>query len=157
MKVVVAAVLIAALVGCSSKSDLQTPFMPGPEQGIEGTVIFWEGDFMPLIPENQSQGRLIPVERTLAVFEAANFDDVVGSPSDGGFYSEVHTGLVAMTTSDEEGRYDVSLSPGTYSVFVLEDGYYYASGSVGDVIQPVTVERDRVSTLDIDITYEATF
>ncbi|MCB2231164.1 carboxypeptidase-like regulatory domain-containing protein [bacterium] len=157
MKVVVAAVLIVALVGCSSESELQTPFIPGPGQGVEGMVVFWEGDFMPLIPENQSQGRLIPVERTLAVFEAANFDDVVGSPSNGGFYSEVHTRLVAMTTSDEEGRYDLSLAPGTYSVFVLENGYYYANGSDGEAIQPVTVERDRISTLNIDITYEATF
>lgn len=157
MRTFFAAMVIAALVGCSSESGLRSPSAPSPGQGVEGVVVFWEGDFMPPLPEDQPQGELIPVERTLAVFEAAGFDDVVGSPSDGGFYSAVNTPLVALTESGQDGRYELSLAPGTYSVFVIENGLFYANGSDGEAIQPVTVERDRISELDIDITYQATF
>ena len=147
-------VLFALLVvaGCSHEGDLKSPSIPGTLQGVEGTVSFWEGDFMPVMPD----GAIMPVSRTIAVFEAAGFDDVVLA-QDGGFFSEVHTRLVGLTQSDHDGRYELTVPPGTYSVFVVENGLYYASGGTDEAIQPVTVVRDAFSTLNIDITYQATF
>ena len=36
--------------------------------------------------------------------------------------------LVAKTTSDSKGFYEINLAPGSYSIFLLEDGELYARG-----------------------------
>jgi len=64
---------------------------------------------------------------------------------------------LAQGTSDSAGYYEVALSAGRYSVFVVEGERWYANGDDGRHIQPVTVYVDSVVVFDIRITYEATF
>ena len=122
------------------------------EQGVWGNVWFWSGNFMPI-----SRGEICQVERTIYIFEPARKEDVeqIGYSS---FYSEVNTNLVASIDSDADGFFQVELEPGDYSVFVEENGDYYANGFGGDgQISPFEVEEGKLTELHLNITYKAVF
>jgi hypothetical protein len=160
---VVAVALLVAVPGCRWISD-DYPDCPDTElppthghrvtieQGIWGDVWFWEGDFMPVCPS----GTVTAVAREMRVYEVAGFDDVdvVGYSC---FYTAVHTPLVAVVQSDEDGFFEVTLEPGRYSVFAVEDTLLYANGFDGyGNIYPVTVDTAQVIGFTFDITYLAT-
>ncbi len=124
-------------------------------KGVWGTVLFWEGDFMPSIGPDMPRGRVCPVSRELYFHTATPSDSVLSERS--GFYKEIYTPLVAVVTSDNEGFYQVDLPPGKYSVFVKEDSLFYADRSDSIHFNPVTIVPNSVQRFDIDITYKATF
>ena len=124
-------------------------------QGVWGTVLFWEGDFMPTTDLESPRGKICPVTRELYIHTATPDDSVLRVSSS--FFKEIYTRLVAVVISDNEGFYQVNLPPGKYSIFVKEDTLFYAGISDGIHIQPVTVVQDSVQRLDIDITYKAVF
>ncbi len=129
------------------------------QQGIGGRIWFWEGDFMP--PIGCDSGTIEPVSREVFIYELTSFDQVVprGVHS---FYSEVKTQLVATVRSDENGFFEITLPRGTYSIFVKEDGRFYAfafdlSEGHGGYAAPAAVITDTVSFIPIDINHKATF
>ena len=131
------------------------------KQGLCGHVMFWEGDFMPMI--DGRSGRPLDsrkptgVVRPVLIYEltSSHHVDRVGY---GGFYREIRTKRVAETWSDTLGFFQVELPVGRYSVFVQEDSLYYANRFDGyDRILPITVKKDSVSKLQFDITYKASF
>ncbi|MBI5233056.1 MAG: Ig-like domain-containing protein [Deltaproteobacteria bacterium] len=119
-------------------------------QGVWGTVRFWEGDFMPVIPS----GTITPVVREIFIHKVTTAN-VSGT---GPFFASVPTELVAKVSSDATGFYQAELAVGTYSVFVKEGASFYANilGGQGQ-IQPVEVLSNTVTELQIDITYKASF
>jgi hypothetical protein len=158
MRLIALFIILPAMVSCSADraNNSDGSELDLPQQGVVGTVLFWEGDFMPMPDPEVAGGSITPVMRTVYIFEAAGVDDVVGVDY-GGFYSEVKTPLVAIVTSDDKGRFGVNLEVGTYSLFVMEDGDYYANLWSSEYVQPVTVETNLVSEVNIDINYKATF
>jgi hypothetical protein len=60
--------------------------------------------------------------------------------------------------SDREGYFEAELPPGMYSIFVRENGYYYATrvDGVGYVF-PVNVDEGGTVEVQFDITYKATY
>jgi len=150
---------IAIMAGCSGDNDSAKPISPAPsiEQGIYGRVEFWEGDFMPVVLPDEPSGTVTPVKRKIFFFEKTTFNDVV-QEGYGAFYSEIKTNLMATAESGTDGRYEISLPPGDYSVFVRENDLYYANGSNGDgYIWMVTVPPDETTEYIIKITHTATF
>lgn len=121
------------------------------EQGLWGDIWFWKGDFMPGV----SSGVICQVERTVYIYERTTFDDVE-QISYSPFYSEISTNLVATVTSNSEGFFQVELEPGTYSIFVMENGNFYSNlfGSGGEIF-PVEIEPGSVTAVQFDITYQA--
>ncbi|MCK4632307.1 MAG: carboxypeptidase regulatory-like domain-containing protein [candidate division Zixibacteria bacterium] len=154
---VVCALLIVA--GCSGDNDSTQPISLAPsiDQGVYGQVDFWEGNFMPMpYPENPDGG-ITPVSRTIFFYEKTTFSDVVPEGY-GTFYSEIKTNLIATTESGTDGRYEISLPPGEYSVFVRENDLYYANGSDGEgYIWLVTVPQGETTEFVIEITHAAYF
>ena len=123
------------------------------EQGIWGDVWFWEGDFMPPCPT----GTVTAVSREMRIHELAGLDDV-DPPGYGRFYSAVHTPLVAVVQSGENGFFEVALEPGHYSIFAVEDTLLYANWFAGGGnINPVTVDPGAVTGITFDITYLLTW
>jgi hypothetical protein len=121
---------------------------------LSGTVLFWEGDFMPGVPT----GTKTPVVRDVYVYEAASLDQVTKAHEfSDGFYSDIRTNLVAVATSDADGRFSLRLPAGRYSLFVMEDGLYYANGFESEYIYPVTVAARETTTVVFDITYQSSF
>ena len=130
-------------------------------QGIRGTVLFWHGFFV--FPDDYRQYRK-PVERELRIYELTTLDpndvDIVSIDSnEGNFFSAVHTGLVAVVQSEcREGRFEIELPPGRYSVFAVEDGQFYARNlTPGGEINPVHVRLGTFADIEFDITYGATW
>ena len=145
---------IFALPSCAGRGE--APAEDGVPQGIAGTVRFHEGDFMPG-PETRARGSMTPVRRELRIHHAAGQDSVVPA-GEGGFFSRVLTPLAGTTVSDDSGRFAISLPPGRYSVFVVEDSLLYANLFDGrGYVFPVTVLPDSVAHVRVDITYRATY
>ena len=125
-------------------------------QGVWGTILKIEGDCMPGIvgEERPNPCRVFPVIREVLVFEYTTDKDVVYSLIYPTFYEKVNTKLIARTTSDNEGFFELALQPGKYSVFVIEDGLLYAAGCDGlGGINPLTVELSNVSEHIFKISY----
>lgn len=158
MRAMLLAVTMLALSACSS-DQATNPLgaQPDtPEQGVAGLVTFHEGDFMPVTEPQLPNGSITPVERMVYIFEPTTMNDVVVD-GDGGFYSAVSTNLVKTVQSNEAGEFTVELGAGTYSLFVLEDGRFYANLWSSDYIQPVAVQPHQVTEFEIKITYKATY
>ncbi|MHB8844311.1 MAG: peptidase associated/transthyretin-like domain-containing protein [Nitrospirota bacterium] len=124
-----------------------------PTGTLEGTVLFWEGDFFPGSPT----GTKTPVVREVLVYEAATYDQVTQEPFNYSFFSAIHTHLVATTMSDSNGRFSLDLPEGTYSLFVRENGQYYANLMTDEFINPVDVVSGATTTFTFDISYMMTW
>jgi len=123
------------------------------DQGVWGNVWFWAGNHMPVDPT----GTITPVVRDIYIYEEATLQDVTPGTS-GTFFASVNTNLITIVTSDSTGFYQAELQPGIYSVFVKENDKFYANGfGLNGIINPVTVEENSVTKLQIDITYAASF
>ena len=146
MRAILLAALILALGACSS--DLATNPVGAqpdtPDQGVAGLVTFHEGDFMPVTDPNLMTGSITPVARVIYIYEPTTMDQVAYD-GDGAFYSAIYTKLVATVESNANGEFAAELGAGTYSLFVLEDGRYYANGWSDNYIQPVTVAPHAVT------------
>jgi hypothetical protein len=135
----------------------------GISQGIYGKILFWEGDFMPMYPEDGTGGYIYPVMRDVCIFEAVLHEDIewieVEIPP-GGYArlaTDVPTELVKVVHSNKNGYFEVELPPGLYSIFVKEAGYFYANLTSGGYVFPVEVREGKTSEIQFDITYMATY
>lgn len=123
---------------------------------ISGRVEIWEGNFMPVVAPGKIGGTITAgANRRVRVHEPVKL-------SPGGLAQArrdtVLTTLIAETVSDSAGQFSVSVSPGTYSVFVEENGGWYYNGWNGDGVQGgVTVLSDSTSDILIKITTKATY
>lgn len=123
-------------------------------QGICGTVLFKSGNHMPGPDRPQPKGQ--PVVREVLIYELTKIDQT--EATDDGFYTKINTRLIKKVKSDKDGKFCVSLPAGSYSVFVQEEKSLYANLSDGqNNIFPVTVEKNRRSTIAFDISYQAVF
>jgi hypothetical protein len=121
-------------------------------QGLQGTISFWEGNFMP----GSISGTIKVVMREIYVYELTNSQQATAV--DGRFFSDIRTTLVAKVTSNDSGHYQVTLNPGKYSLFVKEGSLFYASSRDGyGNIMPVEVVADSVVLQNVDIIYKAVF
>jgi len=147
----ISAITIAGL-GCSTPTD------PEPiEQGLRGEVIFWEGNFMPTYPVPSKGGTKTPVSRTIHIYEPTSIRDV-DYKGVGPFIRNIHTTRVTTTRSNNNGLFEVYLSPGQYSVFFVEKDGYYATGSDGQgYLSTVTIKPDTVIERRYNITHGASF
>ncbi|GAB3895722.1 hypothetical protein GCM10028803_12530 [Larkinella knui] len=123
-------------------------------QGICGTVLFKSGNHMPGPDRPMPKGQ--PVVREVLVYELTKIDQT--EATDDGFYTKINTRLVKKVKSGKDGTFCVSLPTGTYSVLVQEEKGLYANQSDGqNNIFPVTVAKNRRSTITFDISYQAVF
>jgi hypothetical protein len=123
-------------------------------QGICGTVIFKSGNYMP--GPDRPQPKAQPVVRDVLIYELTKIDQA--EAAEDGFYSKLKTKLIKKVKSDKDGQFCVDLPVGSYSIFVQEEKGLYANLSDGqNNIFPVTVEKNRRSTIMFDISYQAVF
>ena len=164
-------VLITLLVSIACDEEPTSVLVPGGgenlggiSQGIYGTVLFWEGDFMPTFPGDDSGGVVYPVERDVCIFEAVLHQDVewIYAEIEPGFHAYVAADipaiLVDVVRSGGDGYFEAELPAGRYSIFVREGGYYYANlVDGGGFVYPAEVKDGRTTEVEFDITYMATY
>lgn len=121
-------------------------------QGITGTVLWLEGNFMP--GPGGPSGAAVPAERSVLIYRAARPDEAEGT---GPFYQSINTELVATVSSDGDGFFQAALDPGLYSLLVREDTALYANRVSSDYINPVEVKANNVSHVIIKIDYKAAY
>ena len=126
----------------------------GIPQGLWGTLVKTEGN---CFPDERPICKQFPVKREIVVYEYATWNETTQSSIGIAFFTKVSTKLIATTTSDKEGFFQLELSPGKYSVFVKEKNLLYASRFDGyGGISPVIVEASKVSEINLDMNYDAT-
>jgi hypothetical protein len=139
-------------MGCGDDQDWHlrpTPtHVPTITQGLYGRVVLIEGDCMPVTTPERC--RISYPSRRISVREPATLDDMVGT------YLVTSRPLVAATTADERGFYEVQLPPGTYSVFVEDGGREYCNRfggqleacqvTVGEGIKEHHIQIDHASS-----------
>ena len=77
---------------------------------------------------------------------------------EGIFYSNIKTEHVLTTRSDVDGKFIVSLAPGTYSVFIKEpQGLFANRFDQGGIINPVTINQNELVNLIIRVDYKAAY
>ena len=122
-------------------------------QGVTGQVLWLEGNLMPGPGRNTTQGE--PVVREIYFYNPVKMKDLKGS---GNLYEEVPGEAVAVATSDTEGNFSVKLKPGQYSVFTKEPQGYFASSFNGEgVVNPVKVQENEITEMNIKINYKAVY
>ncbi|PSK88878.1 META domain-containing protein [Taibaiella chishuiensis] len=124
--------------------------------GLRGTVRFLEGNQMPGTGPRTGSNK--PVAREILIYEKTRQNQVTAGEA--GFFDSrsIATKKIATIKSGTDGRYNVKLPAGTYSVFVMENGRLYANGTDGEgYIQTVTIAPDAFTDFDININYKAAY
>ena len=125
------------------------------KQGITGRVEIWEGNFMPAIDEKRTNNKITPgAGRRVRVHESVKFEGAMNTTK----HETIPTPIVAEVIADSAGQFAIAVPPGTYSIFVEENGGWYNNGWNDQGIQgAVIVEPDKTSEIVIKITTKATF
>lgn len=124
-------------------------------QGISGTLTFKTGNCMPgagIAPGGCVVGGCneYPIRGKVSIYAYTLESNTVRDQE--GYYTSISTPLIKTVHTDAEGFYQLSLPPGTYSVFLWHDSRLYANGSDGQGgIQPVTVSAGTVSYIKTTI------
>lgn len=133
------------------------PYQP-EGQGITGTVTWVEGNQMPMVSESgdtPSKNVAKPVKRTVRVYPLIQFEDL---KVENGLYTAIAEKPLTEVETDEKGRYSVQLSPGRYSIFIVEESGLFANIFDGEGnVQPVTVKESEWTLLDIEVNYKAAY
>jgi len=139
--------------GCSDESKT-IPILPGT-QGLQGTILFLEGNFMP-----PGVGISTPVERELRIYELTTLEQVtrINTKYPGMFISDVKTNLVKKVYSDPNGIFKVELPPGKYSLMVVDGDVLYVNlfGGSGEIF-PVEIREDEYKEVVFKIDYLAVY
>lgn len=148
-------VMLSAQNSLAQKSSDKKTASTTVKQGICGTVIEKKGNFMPSPGQQTPNGQ--PVVREVVIFPVLNNTKVTSTP--GGFIESTN-GVKPVKTvkSNKKGRFCVSLPVGQYSVLIREPKGLYANIYDGqNNINPITVEKNRLSQTSLEITHQAAF
>jgi len=126
--------------------------------GIEGKVVWVEGNMMPTIdPNGKTSAHNSPnaIQREIIICKALKLEDLEGNMP---LFSEIKTGEVLRVQTDKDGTFKVNLPEGKYSIFTKETKGYFANLMDGDgTIAPVEVQKDTFTNLTIEINYMASY
>ncbi len=125
-------------------------------QGINGRVVWHEGNQMPSPDASATNSQGQPVERLIYIFQRTTTKDV--APDSGPIYENINSELVKVIPTDHQGRFRVVLPPGKYSLFTKEDNGFFANKMDGqNNINPVDVNPKKFTEVTIDINYKASY
>lgn len=120
-------------------------------EGAWGTLVKTEGNCMPIIDYENGTCKQYPVQSEILIYKYTKTNETLSESSK--FY-EIYTELVATTTCDKEGFFEMILEPRKYSVFVREGEYLYANSFDGlGGVSPVVVEPSNVSEIKLNLDY----
>lgn len=139
--------------------DTEAPSNPDQTAGIEGQVIWIEGNQMPQVSDNKSElaapmnGE--PAKRTIRIHQLTH----INQASLGDYlFGDIETPLVAEVETDEKGYFKVELPPGRYSIFTVEESGYFANVfDLDSYIHPLTVEKSKWNKVQIRVDYKAAY
>jgi len=120
--------------------------------GLSGTLLMKEGDCMPTIPVGRNSScKEHPISRTINIYEYTGQHNIAGY---GPLFDSVNSLLINQCTADQDGFFQVTLDPGKYSVFIMENDKFYANSFDGlGGIYPIDINADSVGIIELIIDY----
>mgnify|MGYP000579504833 FL=1 len=151
MKQVLFCVFIVLLISVSCKTQKVSTV----QSGIEGTVTEETGNQMPMV--GGSAGAPKAFKTTVYIYDSTNISKVKQVGTSPVFLS-VNTRLVQKLDTDEAGRFSAALPAGTYSVFVLKGGAFFANQfDEKNNIGICRVEVGKQTHIQIKVNTDATY
>jgi hypothetical protein len=139
-----ASVLILALI---------TAFSCMSQQGITGKVVWVSGNQMPG-PGNQNRPPE-GIQREIHIYKPATPQQTKQA---NGFYTAVHTELVATVLTNANGSFTAKLPPGEYSVFTKEKEGLFANIFDGQGrIHVIEVKPGNFTEITFRVDYQAAY
>lgn len=140
--------IIIFLFACSGlKSGRQI------SQGLSGYIYLLRGNQMPSPGRPVSKGH--GVSREIFIYEPATISQTTGNSP---MFNRINVRLISQTKSDSAGHYSINLPMGTYSVFIKEEGKFFAAESNGTgVLNPIIITRNTVTKKDFTINNGAAY
>ena len=151
MKQVLFCVFIVLLISVSCKTQKVSTV----QSGIEGTVTEETGNQMPMV--GGSAGAPKAFKTTVYIYDSTNISKAkqVGTSP---LFLSVNTRLVQKLDTDEAGRFSAALPAGTYSVFVLKGGAFFANQfDEKNNIGICRVEVGKQTHIQIKVNTDATY
>ncbi|MDB5256662.1 MAG: hypothetical protein JWM14_1357 [Chitinophagaceae bacterium] len=124
-------------------------------EGIAGSVIFKQGEFDATDKLRSEEGVLYGVQRKIYIYTQTNIRAV--DIAEGDFVNNVYEQLIDSMESNPEGYFERKIKPGKYSLFILENNRLYSKMDEEGFYFPVTVNKDSVSTVKLEIDYKAVY
>ena len=139
--------ILLSLLACSSTKTESN------SQGIKGTVLWFEGNQMPGFDRKPDPGK--GIAREIHIYEVCKQSE---AESDGIFFKNISTKLVAIAESKNDGNFEIDLPPGDYSLFVKEEAGLFANiFDMYNHIHPVKVETRKYTEVTISVNYKASY
>jgi hypothetical protein len=133
------------------------PFKPDG-QGITGTVTWLEGNRMPMMTESgkaEGKPKASPIKRLVKIYPLIQFSDL---KMEDGLFIAVAAEPIAEVETNDKGVYSIPLSPGRYSVLIVEENGLFANIFDGEGnVNPVTVKENEWTLLDVEVNYRAVY
>lgn len=149
--------LLAAILFTGFLLTSCKPYKP-EGQGITGTITWLEGNHMPMMTEDGKAADKVapkPVKRTVRVYPLIKFSDL---KMEEGLFTAVARAPITEVESTESGVFSVRLSPGRYSIFIVEeDGLFASIFDEDGNVNPVTVKENEWTLLDVVVNYKAVY
>ncbi len=125
------------------------------KQGVEGRVLWMEGNLMPTTDKPNAAIKGKPIERQIFIYKLVN---VMDTETDGRFFTKIKGKLVKKVQSDAQGKFKAQLPVGEYSLLVKEEKGWYANLFDGDNnVNPVVVNKNKITKIDINVDYKAVY
>ena len=138
-------ILAVLLAGCAG-SAVAPPPKAGLPQGIKGRVVKLVGDFTMDPPTGQRVPEVVPVH----VFKGRVQPFEKPDPK--------HPALVSILTPDKEGRFEIALPPGEYTLVLDIGGRLYLNNWLDDGSWAIAVvNKGAWTAYTIEDVLEATF
>lgn len=153
-------VTCGGIIGCASQPSCNS-VPPGQQRkislstGVWGVAKAYDGDFMPtvaqwsLIPKAKPcRGTISPIRGEIGIFTSITQQEASWSWSVPAVRSPI-----ATVSTDWGGFFEVSLDPGTYSIFLRKDTGWYVSMGSGDnppIFNKVIVLPGRMTEFNIE-------
>ena len=95
------------------------------------------------------------MQKEFGIFLPANLDKAIKGKDDC-FFRKTGSPLVQRARTGKDGCFSLALLPGKYSIFVRENGFWYANsfGGEGEIFQ-FEVFPDSVTHIDFQINHGA--
>lgn len=125
--------------------------------GIWGTVSAMEGNCMPIVPPSLTSCKNCPVKRTVKIYQYTLISDATRSNNSPIFFESVNTPLVTEIETDVNGFFQTNITPGKYTIVIVENGKLYANGTDGQGgLSPVTI-TSGTQQVNLIMNYKASF
>ena len=141
--------LIIFLFACSGLKQ----GMQNGEGLLSGYIYLQQGNQMPSPGRVTGKGR--GVSREIFVYATTTISQATGSAP---MFDHISTRLIMRTKSDTTGHYSINLPAGKYSVFIKEEGKFFASESDDKgALNPVEITQNHILKKDFTINYRAAY